>query len=171
MTVLFMLWCNEKTSTTAMNEELLFPLLNIAWLPKSWWNMSKQQNLSTFFAAKAESSVKITMGWDGSQSSRGTSSREDCNDERQEKKRVLPASLGGGTSKDSPATGVYVPKQYKSSYPSAAAYGAPKGTMSIGGVPFKAPAGKYDSIRSYNDIIPFVEHSLLSFILRFVLFY
>ena len=129
--------------------------------------MSKQQNLSTFFAARAESSVKITMGWDGSQSNRDTSSREDCNNERQEKKRVLPSSLGGGTNRDSPATGVYVPKQYKSSYPSAAAYGAPKETMSIGGVPFKKIAGKYDSTRSYDDIMSFIEHTLLPLILRF----
>ena len=80
---------------------------------------------------------------------------------------MLPSSLGGGTNRDSPATGVYVPKQYKSSYPSAAAYGAPKETMSIGGVPFKKTAGKYNSTRCHDDIMSFIEHALLPLILRF----
>ena len=99
--------------------------------------MSKQQNLSTFFSTKIEAPVKLRQGWVGNDSNRGASNYGDSTE--QSRKRVLPASVGGA-NRDSNFSGM-APKPFKSSYPSSAAYGAPKGTIGIGGVPFVSPAG------------------------------
>ena len=61
--------------------------------------------------------------------------------------------MRGGMDGDLPAAAVYVPKQYKSSYPSSTSYGAPKGAVSIGGVPFKALAGQYLLVQAHLDFL------------------
>ena len=105
--------------------------------------MSKQQNLSTFFSSKPEQPIKLRQGWQGNDNSRGSeygASIEQSNE--QSRKRVLPSSMNNGTNRDSTSTyAAAATKPFKSSYPSSAAYGAPKNPASIGGVPFVSPAG------------------------------